>query len=350
MKSKNEILKAICEGELNLGPIKVRCAVLENKQRVISQREVVKAITGHAKGGLDRYLKPQNLQEYVPLKFKGHSLDQATFKYLSTNKQEGQAFIATDIVDFLDMYLQARKDKKLLPSQYHLADQAEAIVRALAKTGIIALIDEATGYEKIRETGELIKFFKETMVRETASDRTREFEERGVFTGLYKIYKLPRKKDKPWQHPQFFANFFIKYIYKPLDSIITNKQVKSNGIMLRLLKEKKNLNSGSVLYQFIHEVGEAKFFEHVAQVSNLMKLANNKKEFDRLFEISFGDVIQDDLFPEHQILKMIESQKPLIEVKTENDKVIAEIGKDYEGLNNSNFEKKLEKISFGKKT
>ena len=73
--------------------------------------------------------------------------------------------------------------------------------------------------------------------------------------------------------------------------------------MLRLLKEKKNLNSGSFLYQFIHEAGEEKFFEHVAQVSNLIKLTNNKKEFDRLFKISFEDVIKDDLFPEHQILK-----------------------------------------------
>lgn len=100
-----------------------------------------------------------------------NSLDQTTLKYLSLNGRTGQSFSAIDIVDFLDMYLQARKDKKLLSTQYHLAEQAEQIMRSLTKTGIIALIDEATGYEKIRETGELIKFFKETMVREIASNR-----------------------------------------------------------------------------------------------------------------------------------------------------------------------------------
>ncbi len=347
MTKENKMLKAICEGELDLGPIKVKCAVLENKQRVVSQREVVRALTGHAKGGLDRYLRAQNLQEYVPTKFQAHSLDQTTLKYLATNGIEAQAFSATDIVDFLDMYLQARKDKKLLQSQYHLADQAEQIVRSLAKTGIIALIDEATGYEKIRETGELAKFFKETMIRDAASDRTREFEERGVFDGLYKIYKLPRKKDKPWQHPQFFANFFIKYIYKPLDSIITNKKAKTNGIMFHLLREKKNLNSGTVLYQFIHEVGEGKFFEHVAQVSNLMKLAHNKKEFDRLFELSFDDIIQDDLFSESQVLELIEPQKK--QEESEEEKIIESIKKDYPKLENEGFEEKLKEVSVNKK-
>jgi DNA-binding XRE family transcriptional regulator len=44
--------------------------------------------------------------------------------------------------------------------------------------------------------------------------------------------------------------------------------------------------------------------------------------------------------------KILEAVRPKeIEIKTENDKVIAEIRKDYEGLNNANFEEKLEKIS-----
>lgn len=346
--TNEKILKAICEGVLDLGPIKVKCAVLENKQRVISQREVVKAITGHAKGGLDRYLKAQNLQEYVPARFQSQSLDQATLKYLATTGKVGQSFSATDIVDFLDMYLQARKDKKLLPNQYHLADQAEAVMRSLAKTGIIALIDEATGYEKIRETGDLIKFFKETMVREIASDRIKEFEKRGVFDGLYKIYRLPRKKDKPWQHPQFFGNFFIKYIYKPLDTIITDGQAKTKGIMLRLLKEKKNLNRGTLLYQFIAEVGEAQFFEHLTTISNLMKIADNKKQFDVLFEKVFEEVIQGDLFPETQILEMFEQEKLSLEDQAENSKIINSIRVDHPLLQTENFENKLEKTAFSK--
>jgi P63C domain len=43
----------------------------------------------------------------------------------------------------------------LRPNQLHLARQAEIIVRSCAKVGIIALIDEATGYQKIREKNAL---------------------------------------------------------------------------------------------------------------------------------------------------------------------------------------------------
>lgn len=346
--TKEKMLKALCEGEINLGPVVVKCAVLENKQRVVSQREVVRALTGHAKGGLDRYLKPQNLQQYVPQRFQATSLDQTTLKYISKNGKIGQSFSATDIVDFLDMYLQARKDKKLLPNQYHLADQAEAVMRSLAKTGIIALIDEATGYEKIRETGDLIKFFKETMVREIASDRIKEFEKRGIFDGLYKIYRLPRKKDKPWQHPQFFGNFFIKYIYKPLDTIITDGKAQTRGIMLRLLKEKKNLNRGTLLYQFITEVGEAQFFEHLTTISNLMKIADNKKQFDALFEKVFDGVIQGELFPTDEVLEMFEPEKPTLEGQSENDKIINAIRAEHPLLQSEQFENKLEKAAFKK--
>jgi hypothetical protein len=349
----NEIKKALCEGEINLGPVIVKCAVLENKQRVISQREVVKAITGHAKGGLDRYLQPQNLQPYIPEKFKSQSLDQATLKYISLNGKTGQCFSATDIVDFLDMYLQARKDGALLSNQTHLADQAEMIMRSLAKTGIIALIDEATGYEKIKETGELIKFFKEAMVREMASDKIREFEKRGLFDGLYKMYNIPRKKDKQWQHPPFFGNFFIKYIYKPLDVIITDGKVQTKGIMHKLLQQQKNLHSGSTLYQFITEIGEPQFFEHLSIISSFMIIANNKRQFDILFEKKFGTSMQQSLFPDIELNDFFGLEEKIIKKtkqKQQQDnptsaQFIKNIEKDGVELNaNNEFEANIKKI------
>ena len=50
-----------------------------------------------------------------------------------------------------DIFLQAR-EKRLLPhNQQHIADRAEILVRGLAQTGIIALVDEATGFQAIRD-------------------------------------------------------------------------------------------------------------------------------------------------------------------------------------------------------
>ena len=50
-----------------------------------------------------------------------------------------------------EVYLEARKANALLPSQKHIAERAEILIRGLATVGIIALIDEATGYQQLRE-------------------------------------------------------------------------------------------------------------------------------------------------------------------------------------------------------
>ena len=49
-----------------------------------------------------------------------------------------------------EIYLQARQAGVLPANQEHVAQQAELLVRGLARVGIIALVDEATGYQEVR--------------------------------------------------------------------------------------------------------------------------------------------------------------------------------------------------------
>lgn len=50
-----------------------------------------------------------------------------------------------------EMYLKARDADALHKSQEHIAQQAEVLMRGFAHVGIIALIDEATGYQDVRD-------------------------------------------------------------------------------------------------------------------------------------------------------------------------------------------------------
>jgi hypothetical protein len=70
--------------------------------------------------------------------------------------------------------LRARDAGVLLPNQFHLAERAELIIRASAKTGIDGLIDEATGYQEIREADALQVKFK-TYLSEELREWTRTF-------------------------------------------------------------------------------------------------------------------------------------------------------------------------------
>ena len=48
-----------------------------------------------------------------------------------------------------DLFVKADRAGKLAPNQRHIADQA--IMKGLARTGIAGLIDEATGYQEVRD-------------------------------------------------------------------------------------------------------------------------------------------------------------------------------------------------------
>lgn len=58
---------------------------------------------------------------------------------------------ATVLADLCDAVLEARKSGRLHYQQEHIAEQCESLVRAFAKVGIIALVDEATGYQDVRD-------------------------------------------------------------------------------------------------------------------------------------------------------------------------------------------------------
>ena len=142
-----EELTAEYVGEINIGDIQIRCAVLSNEKRVFFQREVVGALTGNKKGGLERYLNAKNLEPYVPEKYKGERWDQGIIKF-KFNKDKAHGLDATDLIDICNIYISARNDGELYDLQKQLAKRADIIVNAFAKTGVIAVIDEASRRSK----------------------------------------------------------------------------------------------------------------------------------------------------------------------------------------------------------
>lgn len=67
---------------------------------------------------------------------------------------------ASILAELCDMLLTARQQNILTPAQIKYAEFSEMMMRSLAKVGIIALVDEATGYQYDRERNELQKILK----------------------------------------------------------------------------------------------------------------------------------------------------------------------------------------------
>lgn len=157
-----KILKATHFGTLKIGEKELSCAVLEDGSRILSSTAIFKAFDrprrGTAKGGpraanMPSFMDAKNLQPYIQKNFGGRT--NFAIKYKTKSGTIAQGYKAEILPIICDVYLAARNKGILLHSQIPLAAVSEILVRSLSKVGIIALIDEATGYQYDRARNEL---------------------------------------------------------------------------------------------------------------------------------------------------------------------------------------------------
>lgn len=163
---RREIPKAQYEGVLQLGETSLEVAVLDNDVRVIKQTDVFRALgrpaRGNARGEIDEikippFMDAKNLQVYINEEIK---VLIKRVEYEDINGKQQQGYDCQLLPMVCELYLQARTDRLLTKNQEDTAQKAELLVRSLARVGIIALVDEATGYQYKREKDELQRILK----------------------------------------------------------------------------------------------------------------------------------------------------------------------------------------------
>lgn len=147
------------EGVLRIGDVEIPCAVLEDGRRVLTQSGVMKAMgrARQAKGRqyydsddqLPAFLQAKNLKPFV-------SSDLVTtskhIEFRTVRGAVGFGYAAELLPKVCDVFVQAldARPSPLKSGQMHIAERAKLLIRALAQTAIVALVDEATGYQEIR--------------------------------------------------------------------------------------------------------------------------------------------------------------------------------------------------------
>jgi hypothetical protein len=101
----------------------------------------------------------------------------------------GYGYKAELLPQVCNVYLAARDKGLLLPSQAHIAAKADILIRALAETGIVALVDEATGYQEFRPQDALQAYLEKVISRELASWVKRFPDE--FYENIYKLKNWP---------------------------------------------------------------------------------------------------------------------------------------------------------------
>lgn len=140
-------------GSLNLGNQDVDCYVLDDERRVISMRATVKAIANDANGDILKYVGVKALQPYI-------NAEEITAKIVEFNIPgnpiKAKGITAETFLEICSAYVAAvSAGEKLTEKQFRTAVNCSILLSACAKTGLIALIDEATGYQYVRESDAL---------------------------------------------------------------------------------------------------------------------------------------------------------------------------------------------------
>lgn len=158
---------------LRIGEWEVPCYVLSDKRRVLVQRGVMTALDmsqGTAgRGGGDRLAKFVSTKALTPFISKELAdVIKNPIIFQAPNGSRAYGYEAVVLADICDAVLEARKIGTLHYQQEHIAERCESLVRAFAKVGIIALVDEATGFQEVRDKLALQKILDKYLTAEKA--------------------------------------------------------------------------------------------------------------------------------------------------------------------------------------
>ena len=204
---KDDAPAVVNQGSLKIGEIEFDCYVLADRRRLIHKGAMAKALGMKSEGGnvFARAMGRKGLGSVIPEDLRQKLENPVVF--MSSTGQETHGYEGSDLIEVCDAIWQAKKELKLSPTQETLGLQAEIIIRSAAKIGIVALIDEATGYFKDKRKDEYRELFQQ-FIRDEFGKWELEFPPQ-FFDIWYKLYGLKRGAGN--KHPQFFGKLIRKY-------------------------------------------------------------------------------------------------------------------------------------------
>ena len=262
------------EGAIQIGEMAIPCAVLADRRRMLTLSGFMVALgrARQAKGrdyydgdvNMPTFLTAKNLKPFIPQDL-GLTSNGVEFKPLGGGRAYG--YPAELLPKVCWVFMDAKKAGVLKANQEHIAERAAIIARALAETGIIALVDEATGfqYERPRqELQELLKkFLAEGLVRWARSFPN------DYFKHLCRLKNVELRPDM--RLPKYFGHLTNDLVYRRI----------APGLV-PALKERRAARgkpSNKLHWWTSGDIGHPALLVHLGTVVGLMKLNTDYDTF-----------------------------------------------------------------------
>lgn len=275
-----EIFECTHKGEVEIGSKKIACAVLSNGKRIITQTALFDAFDRPRKGekrleGLPPIIAAKNLLPFITDEIREIA---TPVHYYQRNGKPTAGYDANLIPLVCNLYLEANDHKLLLDSQHKIFVQAGILVRSLAKIGITALIDEATGFQYDRENDALQTILKSYISEEYLKWQARF--PRKYYQEIYRLYGWDFDPQR-MKHTPYLGSFTNTYVYEHLPQ----------GVLAEL-RNKNPKNSCGIRSKRHHQyltgdIGLPHLEKHITKLITIMELSDNidqfKQQFNRLF-------------------------------------------------------------------
>lgn len=273
--------------DLRLADVTIPCAIVEGANggepiRVLTETGIYTAIFGLRSGGAIR-LKRESIEAGAPIPLFLTSDRLKPF----INKENNVGALLSEIqyVDgkrivtgydarilpvVCDIWLKAREAGALQKQQLDKAQKAEILMRALAHVGIIALVDEATGFQNIRAKDALAKIL-EAFVAKELQPYVKRFPSE-FYQEIFRLRGL-NYPNATVKRPQYFGHITNDIIYRRMAPGVW-KELKAKA-----MKDEKGRLKNKLFQNLTPDIGDPRLQKVITQVVTIMQLSKSWPDF-----------------------------------------------------------------------
>lgn len=286
--------KALCGGTtpLRIGMLEIPCYVLQDERRVIGINGMQMAVGMRPSGGTPRlaYLAARFADNPSQAQDLTSRLD-SPIQFTLPGGGIGHGYEAMLLVNLCELLLDARRRGEITPRYQRYAEAAEITLAAFAVVGIIALIDEATGYQAYRRRNALAELL-DRFLSDKLNRWTKTFPD-DYYIHAFRLLGLDWTKLKPGDpKPAEIGAFTREHVYRRLAPGIVRELEKCNPYILPGRRRHKHHQWPST------EIGHPALREHVGKVLTVMMLSDDMLQFNRNLTKALGRPYDQGFFDE----------------------------------------------------
>ena len=293
--------QATHEGDVHVANAVIPAAVLPNKTRVLSQGQFLKAIgrarSPKAKTGalstvdeLPFFLSAEVLKPFITNELR------ASTKPIFFLRKDGRKAVGYDarlLPMVCDVYLKLRDhslaESGKVPEKYaHIIQASDILMRGLAHVGIVALVDEATGFQEIRDREALQEILDRFLRREFAAWAKKFPDE--FYKQIFRLRGWTWKGMKV-NRPQVVAHYTNELVYNRLAPRILEELKQRNPTNEKGHRKAKH-------HQWLTEdIGHPALAQHLYATVGFMRVSKTWDDFVAKMDLAFpkrGDTLQFD--------------------------------------------------------